>query len=408
MASGGCAKKETDTSAASTSTISSIAALPKATGAVTAASSSARVANLDLSRLEHEWENSAKATTGKKLSSLASVTWDSSTSRALCETGAIVKNVYREASSPDKVLCYVGVMEKLKLFTSSYDGTDKYYALTGAGANSSMKLKFNIAKDTNNGIKTFKMWACENSTTTNDQFLSESMTNGNASVISVHNGENQSDLASFTYSSRATVAGAVDSTGAWTSKTLTNGVSAVLTIATLTYAENVYASIAQSSSALSINAFRSGTFSAPNVTPVTFNGQIYASVQGLKMDKLSTFALGDGSAVYKASYGTCGDACTFSGTSSWNGDTLANLSTASTGDHYATVSGGTLPTISTPVTGYTSTDEQWDCTAPSATPFTTVELTKITGDSAGAVSMAACDAQYGLDDTNFVDCEEAR
>src|SRR6185295_8693414 len=84
--------------------ISDIASLPKATAGVTTSTSSSSTFR-------------AAATTGVLLKNWLATNWDNTKSLAMCEVGAITKNVLREAGEPDKVLCYIGQMERHGIFS---------------------------------------------------------------------------------------------------------------------------------------------------------------------------------------------------------------------------------------------------------------------------------------------------
>lgn len=354
----------------STST-SGIASLPKATGAVSSVGAEQIL---------------QAAVTGTPVKDFEDITWGGSKSRGMCESGAILKNVLREAAGPDKILCYLGVMESNGAFTASYDGTDKYYEVAGAGEGAALKVKFNITTDTNGNISNFKMWTCDDGST-QSEYISVVNTNGSINMRTIH----YHTGSGFTFRNIATATGNYNSSSGWTSKTMT--VSLRGTGSSPSFDESGYASITQGASTATLSAFRTGSYSSSNYVQAMY------SVMGiLNTGSMNTFAVGDGSVKFDGAY----NSSTLPGspaTVSWLGDDQSIVSPASNGDHYTAANSGSLPTPSTQTPNFAG-DEVWDCSSSSG--FTSVS---ITGNSTIQTGLSACDTQFAADNNrSFIDC----
>ncbi len=354
-----------------TSGLSDISSLPVATGSVSSSGSAIL---------------KPVASTGVILKNLSDVTW-SGKSRALCEAGAITKNALRETARNDKIQCYIGVMEANNLFNASYDGTDKYYTLPSE--DETMKIKFNIAS-AGGAITSFKMWTCEDGST-QSQYLSTTNTNNAVSITSVMSRSFTFDSVTGSFGNRATVTGTVNSSGAWLSKDMTVSMRRSHGVED----SSEYSSISQGASTITISAFRSGTYSSS-----AFSTQVYGISEILNAGSLTTFALGDGSMKYAATFP--GDTSA-SGTVSWTGDDMLALSPASSGTYYSSAAAGTLPTVATQTISFDSAaGEAWDCAAD-AGGFTAISAASFTADLES--QLAVCDAKYAGDtDRRFIDC----
>ena len=116
-----CSEDNSDSEA---STTDDVASLAKVTEEVSSTSS----------KLQGKAESvgTFAATTGVKLSEASSLTWSSTHNRAMCESITMVKDLLQEASQPDVILCYVGVMRRNGAFTGTIDdGNYHTFALSG-------------------------------------------------------------------------------------------------------------------------------------------------------------------------------------------------------------------------------------------------------------------------------------
>jgi len=324
--------------------------------------------------------------------------------------GRVIQEALREGGQADQTACYIGAAQKNGIMKGIVeDGSYNYFTLPGAGGGGggvTPKIKFKISKNGSN-ISRFEMFGCFN-IGTQDQYVSKDLSDtSNVKIVTVHTHADGTN----TFGGRTTVAGAINSSAAWTSKAIT----------TNTFGEmpgpSSWASsgtVTQYSDRFQISANQTGTYVGGGSSD-SFSNQIFAVVQGLNMDKLSTIAIGDGSAAAAFNFTRTGTgAGSFNqaaSTFSWNGDTVANI-TASTGNYYSSVNGKTLPTVPTLATVKAAatyqTGETWDCTAPSGTSFSAVDMTA--PSAAIQADFTACDTQFGFgQNTNgWVDCHNAQ
>ncbi len=369
----------------SSSGLSDIASLPKATASVSATSSILV---------------KPVATTGTLVKDLNTITWTGN-SRGLCEAGSIVKDALRETGTGDKILCYIGVMERNNLFNASYDGTDKYYTLAPAADEEdpqTMRIKFNIT-ESGGQISNFKMWTCENGST-QSQYLSLVNADGEVDMVAVSRFSSSSGGNTFSNGNRATVEGTVSSTGAWTSKTLTSRYEGSSTYEGNTFTNDGYAQIIQAATSLTLSAFQMGTYNDGSAH--TFSSEVFGAMEILGAGSLSTFALGDGSLKFVVDYGGTSD----SGTTSWTGDDQNVLGDVTSGTFYSTANGGTVPTAAAQtITFDSSASEDWDCTAPSGATFTDIASSSFTATVEAGI--ATCDEQFAGDDNReYIECHQ--
>lgn len=365
----------------SSSGISDLASLPKATAEVSSSSISKDKRNIQL----------FAASTGVLMSNFDNVTWSGgSHSRSFCEVGRIARNAYMQAAEPDKILCYIGVMKSNGAFASDVDdGNYHYYNVAGAGdGGSGIKVKFKIVKSGGN-IQLFEMFMCQGGDTQTGYVVEDLSNLSAASITSVNTGT----FSGGTYASRVGVSGAATTAGAWTSKAIEySSYNTQTSGGAGTFSQK--ATVTQLADRLTVSAFMSGSYGSS-----TFENRMYGVMQILGDSSLDTFALGDGSAKYSLSH-TEGGTQTYSNTSSWLGDTRAPLSPASSGEQYATANAATLRSIESVSISYAST-ETWDCTAPSS--FTTATFSGAAMES----GVQACNTRYGGEGGGYVDCHNA-
>jgi hypothetical protein len=397
-------------SGSSTAALNSIATLPAATGPVGGASSSsvAAVSESGVSLLA--------AAAGVKVAgtSLATAFPASTTkSRAMCEIGNVLRETYTRAGQADKILCYVGKMEKAGLFTGNlYDGADHYFELTMNGSIAG-RVKLNIAKAASGAITKFTEASCFGSggpPTSQTEYVSLDISNPAAVSMTAINADAHSytppggTASNQTFNGRTVVAGALSGT-TWTSKTITMD-GAFSTTGAFTGSGGNHIVVGQSSTGFTINSFNKGTFPAggfqggcPAVS-MNFTNNFKAFVQGIGMDSLTNLALGDGAG--RASFSNSptasdgvtvpGGCSTFTQTAigSWLGDTqMSTGSNAFTAQ--ATASALDLSNSDLVSSGGLafSGSQVWNCSA--ATSFTSVTIpAAIITDFA-----ATCDKQFG-------------
>lgn len=325
------------------------------------------------------------ASTGVKLSAWANASWGSTKSGAMCQTGAEIKEMWRSASDPDVIACYLGLMEAASLFTTPFDGTDKVYTLN-SGEGGTFKIKFVATKDGNGFVNSFKMFECD-SDDAQKGYSSKTVSSAGAVAITALYAYSQS---TFTGANRTTVTGVYDA-GAdiYTSKTIVATSSNSQTGAGA-FTQKQSMTLTQTNGRFDLTGFGTGTFSGNNYT-----NTMVTAVQSINEGNVSLIALGDGASKFDFDFG---GGSTYSGTISWNGDTQENIS--GTNDQTAVVTSATLPTaasITTPT--FTAADgEVWDC---SDTPISTINLSTAIDETL----FNTCDTQYGFADRDWVDCQ---
>jgi hypothetical protein len=303
----------------------------------------------------------------------------------MCDSGSLLKNVLREAGNPDKILCYVGVMEANGAFSASYDGTDKFYSITGAGeSGGAMKVKFNISTGSDGVISNFKMWTCE-SGSTQSEYISVTNTNGVVAMRSIHS----NTRGGFSFASIATASGNFSNTTGWSTKNLAVSYSGSGT----GFTDNGYTTITQGATTATISGFHQGTYSSNPYISAS-----YAVVDLIGTSSLNTFAVGNGSVKFDAAFNSSSLPGTPT-TISWNGDTQALVSPASNGENYTAANSGTLPTPSTQNPTFAGA-EIWDCTSSSGFTSATIE-----GNTSIQSGLSTCDTQFAADDhQGHIDC----
>lgn len=376
----GCTKSSDETTSASDTNVFS--SLPEVTGPVLSVASSSVLQGLGK-------VSAQAATTGVSLSSPG--TFASGTSPAMCENINLIKEILREASGPDKILCYMGKMKSSGVIPSSMtidDGEVKYIKLKNLGEGGSVDpvVRFKIVK-TDGAITTFEMASCfgGSSSPVQSEYIKQTFSGTTASVVT----KNKGSESTMSYGSSMTTTGEYDN--GWVSKNISgfryysDSSSSSGNVMTL--------NLDQFSDIFKMAIAMNGTYSGS-----TFSNRFFTVAQVLGTEKLATLAIGDGSSKAEMSYtqgSPCSSNCshTFSNTVSWNGDTKTDLSTASTGDYYTAASAGTVP--SAPNSSQTvsfSGDEAWDCTVPDGGSF--VEADFSAGGTAIQEGMQSCNDKY--------------
>lgn len=345
------------------------------------------------------------ATTGVLLSSPG--TFGGGTSRQFCENVNLLKEILREASQPDKIMCYMGAMRRSNVIPASLnltDGNVKYIRLinlpnghtvsqirTTSRNNEQPLVKVQMVK-TAGAISSFKMWSCFGGSVSvpeQSEYISQTFSGGTATVVSKYlGGENTA-----TYGSSMTATGAFDTT--WTSKNITGfryyDDSPSLNVMEINMDQ--FANLVRFSMAMN------GRFGSD-----TFINRFYTVAQ-LLGDTLSEIAIGSGSSKSNMSYDQDTDGVDFTdaATYSWDGDTRMNLGTASDGDFFATADAGSVPAA--PNTAQTVTftgDEAWDCSLPTGETWTDANFSS--GGAGIVTGMQACDDKYLGDGGGWLNC----
>lgn len=331
----GCGKSSTDAG------VTSLAQLPKAIGPVVSGGAAVRSA-----RAAVESQASALAVTGQSLANFGTPRWEAKDSEAFCQVGNMVRNLVREAGQPDKILCYVGIMEANGLFTGSYDGTDKFYRIrmTEHDFRQEMRIKTNIGANAGR-IETFKMYMCNDGRTSNDEYVSQDLRQG-AQVVSV----SRHDFGGSTGAQRTAVSGNVDGKGRWTSKKIVHGGTYASTYEGNAFSFQQHLELDQGVDRFDL----SGYFIHSNTFYGAGTGRVRSVVQGLNLGSLVTAALGDGSAKGLFSHDPGIQSV------SWNGDTRQDLADPAQGAYYPEVLAADLIEIGTPDVTFKE-GETWDC-----------------------------------------------
>lgn len=401
MLNASCTSNSSSTTSASTST-GTLSSLPKATGPVTGASSAS---------------DGVLAVTGLQLKAWGKASrWTAGSSRAMCETGLLVRDALSQAMSPDKVACYLGAIQSTGGFASDIaTGNYVYVKLVNlpGNAGSEPHIKMRITK-TDGAISSFEMFSCfEGTGTTQSEYFIQSISGGVASMTT----KNVGSGGGATYGSKTTVSGTLNSSYAWTSKSLT--VERIWNGGT-NGSFSQKASITQRPTSLIVNGYQTGTQGA-GASRNIFTNKFYTVIQALSTTTPKAMALADGSGKYDMNWcvdanqdSSCtGEATSWTGasTDSWNGDTLARLGTASSGTYYTEANAGSLVSTTPTVSVSFDTAEQWNCTLPAE--ILTVDLSNMqnTATAIGA-AFAACDEQLSYqnesDATGGYPCQDAR
>ena len=325
----------------------------------------------------------------------------------MCENVNYVKEILREASSPDKILCYMSAMRGTGVIPTSVDLTDgeaKYIKLVNlpdaGGGNSTPYVKVQIVKS-GSSISSFKMWSCFNGTAgspVQSEYISQTFSGTTATVTSKYLGTESDAGFDYAFGSSMTASGSF-ADNAWESKNI-NGYRYYSADDGTTTSNNVMTlDMDQYADALKMSIAMKGKFGDD-----TFINKFYTEAAILGSSLLSTFAIGDGSSKYSMSYDqdSDGGAWTDTDTISWDGDNKTNLGTASNGDHYTTTNAGTIPADpdDTQTVSFSGTDS-WDCTLPSGQSWTEADFED--GGTAIETQMAACEDKF-LGDGEWIQC----
>jgi hypothetical protein len=383
--------------------VTTLAGIPAITGPVTTSSSVLKYPK-DLSKalmpvlgavtslISSGGKTQSSRTFGMKASDWSSNTWTNK-SGPLCEMGQQVSELFRNAANPDKILCYIAAMESTGLFTGdNYDGNWKFYNVTGAPSRSSLKVKFRIQK-TAGAISDFVMYTAPAARTgsqrpvcSNSEYIHADLSNG-ANITSVHLENNGGDI----FKGRVVATGNLDSTGAWTSKTITTNNSGAWGSDT----NGNYSVLNQYSDLVTLSGSMDSIFSGqPN------SNKMYAQMALVDASPYVDLQYGDGAVKMWADWpgGLTPDIDQVRG---W--DMSGDKISASTSAYYNDVTAASYPALKS----YAAVEsdatllagETWDCSADSGSSFIDVDMT------AAYNGILACEAQYGgAGGGNWVQC----
>jgi hypothetical protein len=343
------------------------------------------------------------ATTGLAYWGTTGISFPNGSSRAMCETFNITREMLDRAAQGDKVLCYVQntiVTDANKAALGSvdpYDGAYHIVALAGMtdqnGQTQSGKMKLKIVKS-GSSITSFEMFMCMDGAS-QTEYMNQTISGNDITIVS----KNIQGDTSGNWRGSLNVTGKLDA-GQFTQKQIT-GVSRWLGSGNDNSSKVV---LDQYKDAIVASAYQKGSYTGGGNTN-TYSTQAYAKYELLNGSKtdLHTWAVGDGSVKVQMSnvmnsgtpYEPLADVA------SWLGDTRANT-TATSGMFYSFVNAGTLPTADPSVEADAiafSAAETWDC-SDTAEAILTVDQVALD---------AACD-QYGFRPNNsdsWIDCYNA-
>lgn len=192
-----CSSGDTLSSSGSTSGVTSIDQLPRATSPVS--STSASVSSLRSNSIMRM--NDVSGTNSMNLATLSSATFNSDSSIAACVMSNKVREAIRHAAKGDKIQCYVAqvVKDNPNISIDPYDGIDHVFALSSdAGGPGKARLKIN--RDSSGNITRFEMAACggggNTGSDTQSEYLLQTIQNNAFNMVSKEKhegGGNQND-----------------------------------------------------------------------------------------------------------------------------------------------------------------------------------------------------------------------
>ncbi|MBF0362234.1 MAG: hypothetical protein HQK49_14555 [Oligoflexia bacterium] len=378
------------------------------------------------------------ASTGKVLSTVGITDFTSvaqaSRTRAGCEAIAMLKTSYENASTPDKIKCYIGTIKSnyatagLSATSIKEDGTYNYFNIVQNGTTQG-QVKFKIVKS-GGIVSEFEMFECMGTAPAghsgNTGYI-HVVLSGTTASIDVKNIRGWgSGSNSGTFKNQFSVSGTVVNR-VYTAKEMTNIFYQTFSSTGFTGTNYGKVIVNEYLDSFKIRAYMNnsgtGTWSNNGTSNYFANSQgvtVYGLVQLLNTTsgKMSTLAAGDGTLKYtisgknKSSATTVAvadaEACTTTGSGcwvqsvtsqvdAWNGDNLNKLSDATTGFRYSTVNAASADTTQTSPTITMGDTEAWNCStidataaAAGVTALTTVDMSSLSSQ------MAVCDTQYGF------------
>jgi hypothetical protein len=375
-------------SGTSTTELSTVDTLPRATSPVVSATSGS-ISALNITKSVSV--DKASATTGVNLKNMAATTFTTGDSIDLCQAANQTKQIIENAAMADFILCNVQQIvasDTTGQLASIYDGNWHVFrlSLTGGEGQSPDHVKMRIIK-TGNTITSFEMFACASGT--QKEYIKQLITGTEATITS----KGFFSGGSWFGAHQIEVTGVLNSSGNFTSKTMDLDQYGGLTQGAQTQWSE--ATVTQYADKMIFDGYDRGSFGGGD-----YQNRVYAQYQLIDTNTsaanssydISKIAVGNGAAHGIFASGP------WTGNQSvgWNGDTKLSDNTVTVGD-----------TATTWLSLVTSTDPRNTTTAPTIA-FTadqtyncneTEEVT-ITGDDAALT--AAC-SKFSFGHT-WVDC----
>lgn len=337
------------------------------------------------------------ASKGVPLKSWSSFFASGGTSRAFCEVGNGLKNLYRNAEHVDRLKCALGAVEATGAFGPLlYDGNEHYLNLQNvAGKNVALKI---IAEKNNDGMVVhLRFWSGWGSSAQTEYY--DYQTDGgriHLETVSV----------SGTARQRTRVQGSANSAGLWTTTkqidaiSLNDGADA----GGNRWSNQQQTTINEANEALEVTDSQQNAFTPNGATAAIPNALVATGVLQLLNTpnaRLDSLALGGGTFKYDTRWGTNASGPQVVG---WAGDTGAPLATGVHVDYLETVQARDLPAAvgDLSVAFAAEQGEQWDLQPPKDTTPPNFDFAAQTPAFNQAAS--TCEANYAFSDESWVDC----
>lgn len=305
------------------------------------------------------------ATTGVTLKNMSSSSFTTSSSQAMCEAANTLKSSFNEAVQSSVILCYIQqvISDNDLGEVDIYDGQARVFTLDfgdsedqGPGA-----VKIKLTK-TDGVITDFEMWSCGDSGQSGQtEYMHQQIDGSDFTMDSKYTWDDTNGSGAQSIS----VTGALNSSGQFTSKTITSSY-------TSTWGDTNDTSyggktVTQGASQATISMWDTGTWTYNNQQE-SFTNRVYGIAELLNTSAIATIAIGDGAAVGQGT-GTFngGESYEWSFTEGWNGDTTAQDSES---DFIATAQEGTIPDAGSEPSISFSGDEVFDCDTTGAISLT--------------------------------------
>ncbi|MFH1652919.1 MAG: hypothetical protein ABIE74_02585 [Pseudomonadota bacterium] len=369
--------------------IASVKDLPRATGPVAGTTANVAAKGVVVTKA---------ASTGMRLGNTTGADFGANSSMAACQAFNGIREAVRSASQADMILCYIQnlVGTNTQIGTvDPYDGEYHVFDLSITGDQEAPdKIKMKITK-TGGVVTGFEMFAC--TAGTQNEYVNQAITGSNVNMVSKGNFAD----ANWTGSHQVAVAGALNETGMYTSKTIETKNSGADRSTPPNSNWSEYTTI-QSSTQWTTYGYDRGNWS-DNGFQGSYSNASYSEMQLIDGNpatatnenyNLTLLALGDGATLYNMESVHQGGTWESGETSEgWNGDTRLPDPTVS---YLTNVQGQDLVTPGTAPTIVFDTAQTWDCSG-------TAEGT-VSGDS--TTLDTAC-AQYGtMGGDNWINCWE--
>jgi len=309
------------------------------------------------------------ATTGLPFWGTTASSFNSTSSRGMCEMFNLSRESLNRAAQADKILCYIqntvaSDANKATIDASGvniYDGQFHTVTLNFAGGspnpnstNTLPVMKFKIVK-TGDSITEFEMFNCMGGTAASplqSEYMHQVIEGENVNIVSknIETGGGQ------TWKSHFTTVGKINSDLNYTEKVITALTNWTVDANNYNYQKATFNQYADRLKVSGSQGGKCGTCGGSGA----YANHVYSEFQllnGTDSD-LHKLAVGDGSLKSVFTYGT-GDP------ESWAGDTTKPLADWTTGDNYSVVNAGTVPTedptAESQAITFVAASEAWDC-----------------------------------------------